>query len=367
MRPIAFKPVIGAKPLSQQQSFSPDNTYYEKSQIDDGYASQDSRTCSHNGTMRDSYNTYDSFDSSQCRETRQVECYQATPSPSDSGVSDLELILRDKERELITLRETMEANERIIFQVNEEKRINWETQMKELTAEYHRRLRVQQDRSLKMEHDMQDVVNSLQKDNQKLLTEKEQLLIQRDRNSHLQTQVKHLKQQNEDLSLQIQKLNKDCEELRCDNKQKDNMIMSLEEQITVVKADNMNLSNELDERRRIAKRQERHDASGDSQEIARLERLLAERDSQISAEREKFNTERDIWEQEKKKVLQYQKQLQANYMQMCRRNSELEAMSASSPPSNRSHNVNNNDYMSKKPDSSRSFKAQLESKPESLC
>lgn len=44
-----------------------------------------------------------------------------TPSPSDSGVSELEAALRDRDSELAYLRQTMEHNEQVIFRVYQEK------------------------------------------------------------------------------------------------------------------------------------------------------------------------------------------------------------------------------------------------------
>ena len=49
--------------------------------------------------------------------------YQAdlldTPSPSDSGISELEAALRDRDSELAYLRQTMEHNEKVIFRVHQ--------------------------------------------------------------------------------------------------------------------------------------------------------------------------------------------------------------------------------------------------------
>ena len=42
---------------------------------------------------------------------------QSTPSPSDSAVGDLESMLKEKDTEIIYLRETMEQNEQVIFKV----------------------------------------------------------------------------------------------------------------------------------------------------------------------------------------------------------------------------------------------------------
>lgn len=40
---------------------------------------------------------------------------QLAPSPCDSGVSELEAALRDRDSELAHLRQTMEHNEQVIF------------------------------------------------------------------------------------------------------------------------------------------------------------------------------------------------------------------------------------------------------------
>jgi hypothetical protein len=47
-----------------------------------------------------------------------MEGYIQTPSPSDSGVGELEAMLKEKDAEINTLRDVMDKNERAIFQVN---------------------------------------------------------------------------------------------------------------------------------------------------------------------------------------------------------------------------------------------------------
>lgn len=42
-----------------------------------------------------------------------------TPSPSDSGVAELEAILKEKDSEISLLKESMEQSEQIIFKVLE--------------------------------------------------------------------------------------------------------------------------------------------------------------------------------------------------------------------------------------------------------
>lgn len=60
------------------------------------------------------------------------EQFDMTPSPSDSGVSDLEAALKDRDSELSYLRQTMEHNEKVIFKVHKDKEAFWEQETKRL-------------------------------------------------------------------------------------------------------------------------------------------------------------------------------------------------------------------------------------------
>ncbi|KHN83863.1 hypothetical protein Tcan_18551 [Toxocara canis] len=55
-----------------------------------------------------------------------------TPSPSDSGIVDYESIIRDKESELTTVRNTMEQNEEVIIRVYQEKERVWKEHLADL-------------------------------------------------------------------------------------------------------------------------------------------------------------------------------------------------------------------------------------------
>lgn len=369
VRPIAFKPVVKSSSNSYS-SHSPETYTYEKPHIDDGYVSQESRSCSHNGTMRDCYiyeTPLDSFESSHPREQKVPECYQVTPSPTDIGAAHYEQLLLEKEKELTILRQTMETNEKAIFQVSEERRINWESQMKDVTTEYHRRLRLQQDRAAKVEKEMQTQIEKLKQDNQRLSSEREQLLSLKDNNFQAQEQLKSLHLRNDELSSQLTGLTREKELIRAKEQGKIEQVQNLEELVTVIKAENMNLNNELDEKCRILKKYEKQQEPG-NEETQKLEKMLTEQSLAIEAERDQFNHDRELWEQEKKKVLQYQKQLQSNYIQMCRRNSELEGYISQGRPLNNNFTVEKQTpYRHLKPQEKTSFKAQLESTPESLC
>ncbi|XP_023346462.1 leucine zipper putative tumor suppressor 3 [Eurytemora carolleeae] len=65
--------------------------------------------------------------------------YNSTPSPSDSAVGDLETVLKEKDNEIVFLRETMEQNEQVIFKVYEEKERVWEREIRKIKALYDSR------------------------------------------------------------------------------------------------------------------------------------------------------------------------------------------------------------------------------------
>lgn len=61
------------------------------------------------------------------------------------------------------------------------------------------------------------------------------------------------------------------------------------------------------------------------QQVERLKGELARQKQLVEDQAATFENERHCWEEEKDKVIRYQKQLQQNYVQMYRRNRELEA------------------------------------------
>ncbi|CAG9772835.1 unnamed protein product [Ceutorhynchus assimilis] len=74
-----------------------------------------------------------------------------TPSPSDSGVSELEAALRDRDSELAYLRQTMEHNEQVIFRVYQEKEKVWERELHRIKSVHEERLRSSAQKALKLE------------------------------------------------------------------------------------------------------------------------------------------------------------------------------------------------------------------------
>lgn len=65
---------------------------------------------------------------------------EEAPSPSDSGVAELEAQLREKDAEIAHLRQTLERNEQAIIQVYEEKEQLWHRRLDDLRGHYEQRL-----------------------------------------------------------------------------------------------------------------------------------------------------------------------------------------------------------------------------------
>lgn len=68
------------------------------------------------------------------------EPLQPPPSPSDSGIAELEAQLREKDAEILHLRQTLEQNEHAIIRVREEKEQVWQKRMEEMKKHYEEQL-----------------------------------------------------------------------------------------------------------------------------------------------------------------------------------------------------------------------------------
>nr|CAD7438373.1 unnamed protein product [Timema bartmani] len=94
-----------------------------------------------------------------------------TPSPSDSGVAELEAALRDRDSELTYLRQTMEHNEQVIFRVYQEKERVWERELRRLKAVHENRLRAGAQKTLRLEQMLMMQTYQLQQDKKRLREE----------------------------------------------------------------------------------------------------------------------------------------------------------------------------------------------------
>ncbi|KAK6621547.1 hypothetical protein RUM44_001354 [Polyplax serrata] len=94
-----------------------------------------------------------------------------TPSPSDSGVAELEAALRERDSELVYLRQTMEHNEQAIIRVYQEKERAWERDKRRLKAVHENRLRTSAQKALKLEQMLMMQTYQLQQEKKRLREE----------------------------------------------------------------------------------------------------------------------------------------------------------------------------------------------------
>ncbi|XP_062534366.1 leucine zipper putative tumor suppressor 2 homolog isoform X2 [Armigeres subalbatus] len=140
------------------------------------------------------------------------------PSPSDSGISELEAALRDRDSELAYLRQTMEHNE-------QDKEKHWEQELNRLKSIHESRLRAGAQKVHKLEQllmmqtfQLRQDKKRLQDDINRLHTEfamaKEQAENQKTEICHLKLGEKDLKEQNADLMDEIQMLRRVVSDLK---------------------------------------------------------------------------------------------------------------------------------------------------------
>ncbi|XP_005090190.1 leucine zipper putative tumor suppressor 2 isoform X2 [Aplysia californica] len=297
-----------------------------------------------------------------------AEIMLQTPSPSDSGVGELEAMLREKDAEINTLREVMDRNERAIFQVYEERRNAWLHDSQELRDDYERKLKVQSRKSYKTEQVLSLQVYKLQQEQKTLQDEKLKAAGEKDTlRQQLEESREEVAKLREQLNLgssspkdgSVSETEASQEEVVVKNKE----IIRLKSELHALEAEIENKNKELLERAREAST--RNDQlSQMKEELGRLKNpailveassqthtpsevsvsenvkpsALGERDRAISSLQEELvnvktqlellkgdqDKEREQWLEEKNKVVRYQKQLQLNYVQMQRKNSTLE-------------------------------------------
>ncbi|XP_045606052.1 leucine zipper putative tumor suppressor 3 isoform X3 [Procambarus clarkii] len=281
--------------------------------------------------------------------------HHQTPSPSDSGVAELEAMLKEKDSEINTLRETMEQNEQVIFKVYEEKEKTWERELKKIRDLYDSRLKGAQQKALKVEQSLTTQTYQLQQERRKLMAELEEARRERDGQ---QSQVEQLRRELSSLRTQL-------EETEWSLCQKSGEISLLKTQLKDSQGDQTTRGHELlhlraqvrqyqtEVERRRAEINSLHDLMGQQrresgdlrlqldqaqqqQSQARahdqdlglqMDKLKSEveimkRESDL--QRQQFEEERLRWTEEKERVIRYQKQLHHNYVAMFGRNRQLE-------------------------------------------
>ncbi|XP_035795346.1 uncharacterized protein LOC118468552 isoform X2 [Anopheles albimanus] len=148
----------------------------------------------------------------------QQDVLDMAPSPSDSGISELEAALRDRDSELAYLRQTMEHNE-------QDKEKHWEQELNRLKAIHESRLRAGAQKVHKLEQllmmqtfQLRQDKKRLQEDNARLQTDsamvKDQCEHARSELNQTKANAKELKEQNGDLLDEIQMLRRVISDLK---------------------------------------------------------------------------------------------------------------------------------------------------------
>lgn len=312
-----------------------------------------------------------------------MDGYVGTPSPSDSGVGELEAMLREKDAEINTLREVMDKNERAIFQVYDEKKKSWLKEIHEIKNDYEQKLKILQRKAYKTEQVLslqsfkaQQELKSIQQELENVKGERDNLMKKSEwvearcsdmmsmqgRSSSQGSEFQHsfevtdLQQKVEDLNSSLAKQNEDIQLLQFRLQEKECEIAEREDELSRTFKEVANRNEEVKTLRANLRRvsgdsdMEFTDSSfcscdkeiqvefrstftspstgvkspgGDSQ--SSLQQEIQELRTALQAKNENFEKEKEQWKDEKNKVIRYQKQLQLNYLQMYNKNRMLEA------------------------------------------
>ncbi|XP_049857840.1 leucine zipper putative tumor suppressor 2-like isoform X1 [Schistocerca gregaria] len=243
------------------------------------------------------------------------------PSPSDSGVAELEAALRDRDSELAHLRQAMEHNEQVIFRVYQEKERVWERELRRLKSAHENRLRAGAQRAHKLEQTLMTQTYQLQQEKQRLVEEADGSAREA---AELRQEVSLLRARLEETEWglchkagELALLKAQLKDAQGEQASKGQEVVQLRTEVRELRAELERRSDQLrQQREEVAPLRAQLDAQ--AQELARLRA----READLAAQ---FQSERLTWAQEKEKVLRYQRQLQLNYVQMFRRTKSLEA------------------------------------------
>lgn len=276
--------------------------------------------------------------------------YEWTLSLSvEDVVRDLEERLVEKEHELKQMRRNLDESEGAIAQVFEGKQRLWEQEVEELKRLYAAKLRQvsqhaqRSQRSLQLQlYKAQQEKNKLQEEFESFRKEKGQETgaVKKCISPTLEETQWEVCQKAGEISLLKQQLKDSQAEVT----HKLSEIFQLKTQLRETRGELRRRDSQIDalklvlqgaQRRRLGSQSASDDGRGDesaappaggsaghTEERLRAELLLERRQSEAQAT--VFEEERQTWQTEKDKVIRYQKELQASYLEMYRRNEELQ-------------------------------------------
>ncbi|KAL7868375.1 hypothetical protein SRHO_G00097590 [Serrasalmus rhombeus] len=259
-------------------------------------------------------------------------------------VRELEERLQEKEHELRQMRRNLDESEDAIAQVFEGKQRLWEKEVAELKQLYATKLRQVSQQSQRSQRTLQLQLYKAQQERSRLQDELQTLRLEcqslQDRGatagSHeLHPQLEETQWEVCQKTGEISLLKQQLRDSQAEVTQKLSEIFLLKTQLRETRGEVRARDSQIDllqlalqtERRKGAayedgQAQESRAASGATEERLRAELLLERRQSEAQASA--FEAERNTWQLEKEKVIRYQRELQASYLEMYRRNESLE-------------------------------------------
>uniref|UniRef100_A0A8C6WP98 NEDD4 binding protein 3 n=1 Tax=Neogobius melanostomus TaxID=47308 RepID=A0A8C6WP98_9GOBI len=260
-------------------------------------------------------------------------------------VRDLEERLVEKEQEIKQMKRNLDESEGAIAQVFEGKQRLWEKEVDELKRLYATKLRQVSQQAQRSQRSLQLQLYKSQQEKARLQEELDSLRTERSQDSGASAkrtsptleetqwevcqksgEISLLKQQLRDSQAEVTQKLSEIFHLKTELREARTVLSNRESQIETLK-----MAAHDTPRRRCFSQTGREDSNrldpsggsgGPTEERLRAELLLERRQSEAQALA--FEEERRTWQAEKDKVIRYQKELQASYLDMYQRNEELE-------------------------------------------
>jgi len=261
----------------------------------------------------------------------------AAPVASPS-CNDLRAALVSKDAELRRLRETMEQNETAIMEVLQERRRGWQAQTAALTQEWEHKLRCQQQASFRTEQSLLLQLFKLQQDNRALRASRahgDELRMAKAHIDELQWELREKTSELASVTAQLDSCSSQLEAARravaTDTDSLRTRVAAVEDDLVAARRDAcVAVERAVTAERRVSAAEDTaqralRDRAASADEIESLRAELSRARAALDTERSEFDCQRQQWLDEKRRVIDYQKQLQLNYVQIARKNRLLEA------------------------------------------
>ncbi|KAF6731386.1 NEDD4-binding protein 3 [Oryzias melastigma] len=270
--------------------------------------------------------------------------YEWTLSVSmEDVVRDLEERLVEKEHELKQMKRNLDESEGAIAQVFEGKQRLWEKEMEDLKRLYATKLRQISQHAQRSQRSLQLQLFKAQQEKTRLQEELDDLKKDKSREGATLSKPTYNKSEKENRGKVCQKsgeislLKQQLRDSQAEVTHKLSEIFQLKTQLRETRTEMRNKEAQIDALRLILQGSQRgrsasscendkgsveNITAGSSEERLRAELLLERRQSEAQAMA--FDEERHTWQTEKDKVIRYQKELQASYLEMYHRSDALE-------------------------------------------